>query len=506
MGREAKVQQRKAAAMKFRICTILVVVLVAAVGIAAPSANPSNSAGVGRVPQPNIMNPTGMGTVPPTTYTQAAPNRRYDIYAGGGVGNLIVTGDVGSGRQFRGVVPYSSVNSFGGTTQTGRVDQFLKDTEPAGYGTIPGAARPYYVPMRTVSKMPAPGMAATSPAPAPGQAAPLTPQQARPEEVSMQNLAEEYRPLSRTPQEMADLILKQSPASQTETSILKAINDARQKEILDQLEQIKAQAAELAAKTQKPGDEVGAVTVEPAKTIDTHVGELPERGPSSLPQVEQKPVDIYDRMLQQVDKDYDEYVKSRQEGAAGQETAVKTQGKEAGTEKTQQNEGLTPSTSGQRLDPKQLNAEGYKLYMTLSAEYMKQKRFYKAAETYALARSFVPDDATSLQGQGWALFATGEYMSSAYYLGRAIAADPNMASKKVDLKNLIGGDMVQQRISDLAKWQQQTYSPELQFLLAYAYYQTGNKRDAEDEIRAAAVKMEAYRPAVILKDVIVGGK
>jgi hypothetical protein len=475
----------------------------AALAIAAAAYAADNTAGTSRVPQPNVMNPAGMGAVPPSTYAPAYKSTRGDIYAGGGAGNLIVTGDVAGGRQFRGVVPYSSVNAIGAPTGTASVDNFVKRSESAGYDAAPGTVRPYYVPMQTVSKLPAPGTSSTAPATQPGGTL-LKPAEVRPEELGLQGIAEQYRPLSRTPEETAGLMLKQYPASQAETSLLRAINDVRQKELAEQIEKIKQQASELAESVQKPGiePEKGA---EPEKTLSTKPYE-PLTGVPEPVTTAQRPVDIYDKMLQQLDKDYDEYMKGREEAAAAAKTEAGTEQPEKGPlaeSKERLAEALKSSTTGERIDPKELNAKGYKLYMDLAAEYMKQKKFYKAAETYGLARSY-QEKPESFAGQGWALLGTGEYMSSAYYLGRAIGLDPNIATAKVDLAGLLGADLLAQRLADLEQWQQKTYSPEMQFLLAFAYYETGKTRDAEDAIRAAAIKMEAYRPATILKDVIVG--
>jgi tetratricopeptide (TPR) repeat protein len=173
-------------------------------------------------------------------------------------------------------------------------------------------------------------------------------------------------------------------------------------------------------------------------------------------------------------------------------------------DKVNLNKMLQTGASGQKQEPSELNAKGYKLYMDLADEYMKQKKYYRAAETYSLARLYEANRSESYAAQGWALFATGEYMSSAYYLGKAIEMDPNAATKKVDLAALIGQDKVMQRLTDLDLWQRRTYSAELQFLLAYIYYQTGKTRDAEDEIRSAAIKLDTYNPASVLKGIIIG--
>jgi|GEM_PF-6764069 len=485
----------------------------------------TNPAGVNRVPQPNISNPAGMGRVPPSTYYQ--PYRpSNDIYAGGGAGNLIVTGDVAGGRQFRGVVPYSSVSGLAAPTGTEGVDAFLKETQRTGYGWQPGPATPYYSQSETVSRLSPSGEQAYPPTQGtPGLVGPLQPPKAKSTELNLQQLAQEYRPLSRTPGELVDTILRQSPASETETSLLKAINDVRQKELAQELQELKDKADELAARDTAPTEQKSPISVEPVKPLGP---EFPETGVTAVtPATTEKAGDIYDKMLQQLDKDFDEYMRSREgskdegigeRGLPAPDAGTSGSGvldTSTGGTGTQTSGGISPDKgrlsailqagrTGRTLDLDQLNTEGYKLYMDLGAEYMKQSKYYRAAEVYGLARVYLPDKAESYAGQGWALFATGEYMSSAYYLGKAIELDPNAAAKKIDLNDFIGQDRVKYRLNDLQQWQKRMYSSEMQFLLAYAYYQMGNRVDAEDEIKAASVKLEGYAPATILRDIILG--
>jgi hypothetical protein len=498
---------------------------------AATAADP----GAYNAPQPNINNPAGMGGVPPSVYTPASRVGR-DIYAGGGQGNLIVTGDVSGGRQFRGVVPYSSVSSL--STPAGTVDDFLRNTAGSPYGTAPGAVQPYYIPTRAVTNLPGGGgvgLQKVSLKASGGKNEFVTPTETKPSEPSLMELSQQYRPLSRTPQEMADLISKQLPASETETQLLKAINDVRQKELLDELEKIKQRAGKLIE--EEPGTKPEEISPAAKNAIDKPVEPLsPEKvGTQAGEQTPSgKPADIYDKMLQQLDKDFEDYMKGRQlktEDAAAATAAEKSKEQAAGMAESGQptavpkpassaelrertrrlsieREGLETALSQSREagGPKleEIQAKGYKLYMDLAAEYMKQAKFYRAADTYAIARIYKEDKAESYAGQGVALFATGEYMSSAYYIGRAIEMDPNTAAKHVDLAGLIGADRLSARVADLEKWQKMSYSAEMQFLLAYIYYETGKKIDAEDEVRGAAVKMEGYRPAAILKGIITG--
>ena len=58
---------------------------------------------------PSVGNPIGSGTVPPTAYQPGLVKSVNPIDTSG---NLLMTGNVANGMQFRGVVPYNSPTSF----------------------------------------------------------------------------------------------------------------------------------------------------------------------------------------------------------------------------------------------------------------------------------------------------------------------------------------------------------------------------------------------------------
>ena len=103
------------------------------------------------VTAPALRNQLGRGragTVPPTTYSDGLITSPNPI---DNTGNLIVTGNVGGGRHFRGVVPYNAVTDFGGRLGEGTLDEFLR------YSSISsdyyrGGTVPFYSQTGTVSK------------------------------------------------------------------------------------------------------------------------------------------------------------------------------------------------------------------------------------------------------------------------------------------------------------------------------------------------------------------
>jgi tetratricopeptide (TPR) repeat protein len=146
----------------------------------------------------------------------------------------------------------------------------------------------------------------------------------------------------------------------------------------------------------------------------------------------------------------------------------------------------------------------------LAAEsYLRQGRYHRAADSFALASIYkvVPGEAgsdpahafglaLSLAGRGHALFASGEYISSALFLSRAIEADPEYARTEIDFVTMLGGvDKLESRIADVKEWLGRSGAAELQFLLGYVYYRMGKLQEAKEAIDAAYEKMP-QSPAV----------
>ena len=55
------------------------------------------------------VNPLNNGTIPPSTFESGLVTRPASRYF---TGNLGITGNIGGGRHFRGIVPYSSTSYF----------------------------------------------------------------------------------------------------------------------------------------------------------------------------------------------------------------------------------------------------------------------------------------------------------------------------------------------------------------------------------------------------------
>ena len=142
-------------------------------------------------------------------------------------------------------------------------------------------------------------------------------------------------------------------------------------------------------------------------------------------------------------------------------------------------------------------------HMRAAEEYLKRGRYYRAADAYTLAAIYKPDDPLAYAGKSHALFAAGEYMSSALFLARALEIFPEYAQFKIDLVAMVGDkDKLESRLANVEEWLDESNAAELQFLLGYIYYQMGRQEEAEEMIYAAFERMPESPAVVALKKAI----
>jgi tetratricopeptide (TPR) repeat protein len=209
------------------------------------------------------------------------------------------------------------------------------------------------------------------------------------------------------------------------------------------------------------------------------------------------------------------------EGQSGTEDTYSEMPRTMGLEETS---GKTKETSAleevTQLSPTQLSAEAKRImgphkdigsfseakfneYMLAAQTYLKQGKYYRAADTYALASIYKKDEPAAYVGRGHALFAAGEYMSSALFIARAIEISAAYAKAKVDLVTLLGDiDKLESRIADVEEWFRKSSSAEIGFLLGYVYYQTGRLDQAKEAINIAYEKKPQWPAVQVLKKAI----
>ena len=136
-----------------------------------------------------------------------------------------------------------------------------------------------------------------------------------------------------------------------------------------------------------------------------------------------------------------------------------------------------------------LSGSKFNQHMREAEEHLNAGRYYRAASCFSLASVYQADNPLALAGRGHALFAAGEYVSSALFLSRALAVSPEYLLMKVDLVAMLGDEnKLAGRIADIEQWLARSGSSQLQFLLGYVYYRTGQLLRAKQAIDAAYEK------------------
>lgn len=147
--------------------------------------------------------------------------------------------------------------------------------------------------------------------------------------------------------------------------------------------------------------------------------------------------------------------------------------------------------------------ERFDRYLKTAELCLQQGRYYRAAESFSLASLYNPNDRRVHLGRSHALFAAGEYVSSAIFLANAIEIDPSQTLAKLDLVNATGGpDLFLRRITDLEQCAKTNGTPDMQLLLAYIYYEMDRPEEAKTAIDAAEKGLPRLHAVELLKAAI----
>jgi hypothetical protein len=110
---------------------------------------------------------------------------------------------------------------------------------------------------------------------------------------------------------------------------------------------------------------------------------------------------------------------------------------------------VRPGVAERSLPPLELA----KKYVELGDFYFKANRFSEAADAYARARTYAPDDPSVHFVLADAAFATGDYHFAAFLIGEALRLDPSLATADTD-KRLFYGDpkLFEEQMQDLDEY------------------------------------------------------
>jgi tetratricopeptide (TPR) repeat protein len=210
--------------------------------------------------------------------------------------------------------------------------------------------------------------------------------------------------------------------------------------------------------------------------------------------------DVYEQMLEETKKSSEQQLPGEKEkkGEEKQKESPSEKGDLGEIEKETAN-----ATIGIHKSFATESKDKFNYYMRIAEGFLKTGKYYNAVDAYTLASIYKPDNPLAYAGRSHALFASGEYMSSAYFLARAINIFPQYVDVKIDLNAMIpDANRLESRIEDVRQWISRTESAELNFLLAYIYYQLDRGDLAAEAIKSSAEKLPDVAAVKALKQAI----
>ncbi len=417
-------------------------------------------------------------------------------------GNLTVTGNVSGLAYFHGLVPYRAPTQFGAPMGSDDISSFLRRSAPINSSRSQLSPQPYYLPSSTVSSL-APsalGTVLTYPSIRANKGtgefvAPQAPKIEKKLEIPAASPLYDYsrtRPLSYEPTDVERMITYELIREKTKKELSQALQKATGDiyKIDTEVEQAK-QPAEGTLSVPQPA--------EPAKPLEPSEPLQPGR----IPETEAKQPagkDIYEQMLEDIKKapQLQKVPQPAEQNQPQEEDPAEFKSELAKIEKETADAfvGVHKSFAAQAKDK-------FNYYMRTAEEFLKQGKYYSAVDAYTLASVYKPGDPLAYAGRAHALFTSGEYMSSAYFLARAINIFPEYVNFKIDLNAMIPDtSQFEGRITDVKQWAEKTKSAELNFLLAYVYYQLDKTDLALAAINSAAEKMPDNIAIKVLKQAI----
>ena len=400
--------------------------------------------------------------------------------------NRIITGNVSGDRHFRGTVPYGSVSEFQADLGSNDFSSFLRRSAGSSFR---GAANEYYLPSQTVTSIRR------------GGGTGLTPPQ-----ITFAGGTGKYKPVNLSARNLGSTYYQKRPS-------LPEIEELERR-ILKQPELARIKDAELEELEKTPDESVmRKESLEPENVLTAEPLKPAEPG---------KVEDTYERLKKARQQRKDELLTKKLIGEiAPVEIEQSSDETETTSDKYEEQPEQTAEQAKNKLDEynkaadmraRALEIRGkhatfeefakakFEKYTKAAGEFIKEKKYYMAADAYSLAEVYDLDNIEAITGMAHSLFAAGEYMSSAYLVRKALRINPDYAKKTTHLGELlIDKDMIENRVIELEKFTDNSKSPELAFLMAYVLYRTDRADTALRFIDIAAEKMGDSKAVLNLK-------
>ncbi len=151
------------------------------------------------------------------------------------------------------------------------------------------------------------------------------------------------------------------------------------------------------------------------------------------------------------------------------------------------------------------SARVFEQHLQEGRQFMQRRDYRRASEAFTLATAHRPHDARGYLGKGHALLAAGEYLDSALCVAKAVELDLSCVVQRMDLIQLVGGpDAFIAHFNELDRRIEADGGPQIQFLMAYIYYQMDRPQEAKAAIDAAQKLLPGSVPIDLLRAAIGG--
>jgi hypothetical protein len=426
----------------------------------------------------------------------------------------VITGNVSRGMQFHGLVPYRATTELGVPLSSEEISLFLRRSASANLSNS-ASPQPYHLSSSTVSPIIQGSRSLILSNPSIGN------------DNGIGDYEVTGRPKIQSPSRItADTPLydysRTRPLSYDSTDLERVITydllqQRNKKELSDALQKASEELSKIVSEEAEPQSSL--LASEPAKPIEQSFEPIqpaqpaqPGRQPTAEAEQTASAKTVYEQMLEETAA----ALQNQKTAQADKQKAEEPNQSPDQEPQDKQREAADLRSQYSQIDKETVEAvvgihksfateskDKFNYYMRSAEEFLKEGKYYRAADAYTLAGIYKPDDPLAFAGRAHALFASGEYMSSAYFLSRAVNIFPQYVKFKIDLNAMIPDkDRLESRIADIKLWIERTNSPELSFLLAYIYYQLDKIDLAAEAIKFAAEKIPDSVSITALKQAI----
>ncbi len=429
----------------------------------------------------------------------------------GAIGDLVVTGSLPDGSYFQGIIPYNSTSELSILQGTLNSSLLNSDSLNAGGLFYPDSSSPFqsqFSPLPTITSF---NRARISPRLMPPQMQ-FTGEIGRSKLQSLSSLNAAFkgyytqsRPLTAEVSELETALAEQRQLrkfQQDMDRILKEESLFNEDTLTIESREVKndLQETKLLQHFKPPQP------LEPDK-------------PQTVEDVPTDYADIHEQMQKELDKEAEKLLEEPAEDEKKIEPATPDNAQTKDTEAVDKGPFGKWMKIGRAEHEKALNILGsHKTYKSFAAAkygeytlrakmFLKEGRYYKAADMYTLAAIYDRENAPVMAKKALSLFAAGEYMSASFFLSKAFLLSPDHAAQKVDLAEFLSSrDVIDDRLVEMDKWLQKSGSGELSFLMAYIYHNLGNTTKANQHINEAVDAMTESQAVRSLKKTINSGR